>query len=139
MILKSKYNRAIVDEFLQTYIDARYYNYGTDDSVRFFYRKIYDALVRKAYKLMEKNKDQAQTIENTVIFFQYFFYFDYVRSNLELEEVIGLIAEKRITRLKIRMAETEEFIKEFSTFNGSEAFDKYYEYSKFPKFDDIEL
>ena len=50
--------------------------------------------------MIEKKKDDAQTIENTVIFFQYFFYFDYVRSNLELEEVIGLIAEKRITRLE---------------------------------------
>ena len=64
--------------------------------------------------MIEKDKNQAQIIENTVIFFQYFFYFDYVRSNLEIEEVISLIAEKRITRLKIRMAETEGFIKEFT-------------------------
>ena len=35
--------------------------------------------------------------------------------------------------------DSEEFINESSTFNGSEAFDKYYEYSKFPKFEDIEL
>lgn len=114
LILKSKYNRGIADELIQTYIDARYYNFGTDESIKFFYRRIYDALVSKAYKMIEKDKNQAQIIENTVIFFQYFFYFDYVRSNLEIEEVISLIAEKRITRLKIRMAETEGFIKEFT-------------------------
>ena len=98
LILKSKYNRAIADELIQTYIDVRYYNYGADNNIKFFYRRIYDALVNKAYKMIEKDKDKMQTIENTVIFFQYFFYFDYVRSNLEIEEVIGLIAEKRITR-----------------------------------------
>ena len=114
LILKSKYNRAIADELIQTYIDVRYYNYGADNNIKFFYRRIYDALVNKAYKMIEKDKDKMQTIENTVIFFQYFFYFDYVRSNLEIEEVIGLIAEKRITRLKIRMSETDSFVKEFT-------------------------
>ena len=33
----------------------------------------------------------------------------------------------------------EEFDDKLEIFDGSEAFDKYYEYSKFPKFEDIEL
>ena len=44
LILKSKYDKEISDELIQTYIDARYYNFGVDSSIKVFYRRIYSAL-----------------------------------------------------------------------------------------------
>ena len=114
LILKSKYNRTISDELIQTYIEARYYNYGVDEDIKFFYRRIYDALVRKANKLVSKQPDKKQIIENTVVFFQYFFYFDNVRTNMDVNDVIQLIAEKRITRVKTKLMENQEFIVELT-------------------------
>ena len=52
LVLKSRYDKNISDVLIQTYIDARYYNYGTNDKIKFFYRKIDDALKRKGEVLI---------------------------------------------------------------------------------------
>lgn len=114
IILKSKYDKDIAEGLIQGYIDARYYNYGVDNNIKFFYRRIYSALIEKSNKIFQKNKTKKMTIENTLILFQYLFYFDFVRENIEIEKVVELIAEKRLTRFKLRISENEGFIKEFT-------------------------
>lgn len=114
MILKSKYDRNVADELIQTYIDARYYNYGVDENIRFFYRKIFEALKVKAEKLIKQDKSKKEIVENTLMLFQYFFYFDNVRNNVEVEEIIKSIAEKRISQFHLRSAENDDFVNEFT-------------------------
>ena len=46
MMLRTKYDENIVQEFLKTYINSRYYNIN-EDSSRAFYLKITDALSKK--------------------------------------------------------------------------------------------
>ena len=114
IILKSKYDKEIAEELIQAYIDARYYNFDVDNSIKFFYRRIYNSLILKSNDIFQKNKTKKSTIENTLILFQYLFYFDYVRENIDTKKVIELIAEKRITRFNLRLSENDEFIKELS-------------------------
>ena len=113
IILKSKYNKDIAEELIQTYIDARYYNYGTDNNIKFFYRRIYNSLINKSEELYQKDKTKKEDIENTLILFQYLFYFDFVRDNIDINHVVELISEKRISRFNLRVNENDEFDKEF--------------------------
>ena len=109
MILKSKYDRTITDSLIETYIDARYYNSGVDESIKIFYRRVYDALKKKAQKMIEEKKDDREAIENCLYLFQYFFYFDFVRSNIPVEEVVDVISEKRVSKFNLRVSEDDNF------------------------------
>ena len=109
MILKSKYDSAITTELIQTYVDARYFNYNVDESINVFYRRIYDALKKRADVLIKKHPDKKEKIEDELFLFQYFFYFDFVRKTNDLEKVIHQIAEKRISMFNLRRSEDEYF------------------------------
>lgn len=113
LILKSKYDKNISEELIQSYIDARYYNYGVDNSIRIFYRRIYDAVKKKSGKLIKKTPRNTDLILDHLSLFQYYFYFDNVRYNMEIERVIDTIAEKRIKKFNIKSAETDNFKEEF--------------------------
>lgn len=114
LILKSKYDRYVAEELIQTYIDARYYNYNVDSKIRIFHRRIYEAIKIRSQELKNELPEKKETIEYIQELFQYFFYFDKVRKNVEVEEVIKLIAQKREKKYNLRNPETENFIKEFS-------------------------
>lgn len=114
MILKGRYNREIADEFIQSYIEARYYNFGIDSESRVFYRKIYDSIKAKGNELKTKFPDKVEIVNYTQELFQYFFYFDDVRNNVEVKDVIDAIADKRIAKYNLRKPDTENFVKEFT-------------------------
>lgn len=114
MILKSKYDREVADELIQAYIDSRYYNYEVNNTIRIFHRRIYEAIKVKAEILRAELPDKIDIIDYTQELFQYFFYFDYVRKNVEISKVIKLISEKREKKYNLRNPDTKNFIKEFS-------------------------
>ena len=114
MILKSKYDREVADELIQAYIDSRYYNYEVNNTIRIFHRRIYEAIKVKAETLRAELPDKIDIIDYTQEIFQYFFYFDYVRKNVEISKVIKLISEKREKKYNLRNPDTKNFIKEFS-------------------------
>ena len=79
MILRSKYDEKIVQEFLKTYINSRYYNI-IEESSRPFYLKITDELNKKQKILNEKDEDGKElVIEVTKQIFVYMLFFDNVR------------------------------------------------------------
>lgn len=113
IILKSKNDKEITDELVQTYIDARYYNCDTDETIKTFYKRIYDALKRKSDALIKKEPRKKELIDSTLAIFQYYFYFDFVRNTNDLDKIVDSIAEKRIFKLNIRAAvDDKEFNKE---------------------------
>ena len=62
IILRTKYDEEVVQEFLKTYINSRYYNIN-DDNARAFYLKITDALNRKQELLKTKvDKEKLETL-----------------------------------------------------------------------------
>lgn len=81
MILRTKYNEDITQDFLKTYVNSRYYNIN-EDSSRPFYLKITDALNKKRdilnvkYEDEEKLKDIIECIKQI---FVYMLFFDNVR------------------------------------------------------------
>lgn len=114
LVLKNKYDKKISDELIQTYIDARYYNYGLDNNIKFFYRRIYGALMKKGNELIKKSPRRKELIDNMVALFQYYFYFDNVRNNVGIDEIVASIAEKRIFKLNLKTAIKENFEENFS-------------------------
>lgn len=113
LILKTKYNKVFSDELVQAYIDARYYNYNMDNKIRVFYRRIYNAIIEKGKELIKKEPRKKESIENHISLFQYYFYFDNVRDNIELEEIVDKIAEKRIFKFNLKSALKDNFKEEF--------------------------
>ncbi|MBR3882286.1 MAG: hypothetical protein IKJ36_03355 [Clostridia bacterium] len=138
LILKSKYDRVITEELIQRYIDARYYNFEVDESIKVFYRRIFDSIKKRSLELIKEEPSKKEIIDYTTDLFQYFFYFDFVRNNMEADLVINKIADMRATRLNIKSAETADFIQGFAklieedTLEVQENIDKYYS-------DDFEL
>lgn len=112
IILKSRYDKDISDVLIQTYIEARYYNYGTNEKIKFFYRRIYDALKRKGESLIKKEPRKKELIDNTISIFQYYFYFDFVRNTDDLEKIVDSIVEKRIFKLNLKSAVDDKDFKE---------------------------
>lgn len=114
LILKSKYDKEISDELIQSYIEARYYNEGTDEKIRIFYRRIYDVVKKKSEKLIKKYPRNTDLILDHLSLIQYYFYFDNVRNNLPIENIIESIDEKRITKFNLRSAQNDNFKDEFT-------------------------
>ena len=79
IILRTKYDDEVVQEFLKTYINSRYYNINEDNS-RAFYLKITDALNRKQELLKTKvDKEKIDIVESVKQIFTYMLFFDNVR------------------------------------------------------------
>lgn len=112
-ILKSKYDKDVSDSLIQTYIDARYYNFGVDSKIKVFHKRIYTALKEKAIELIKEEPRKKEIIENTLSLFQYYFYFDYVRDCISLEEIVNSISEMRILKLGLRSAVKDNFKEDF--------------------------
>ncbi len=109
LILKSKYDKDITEELVETYLEARYLNSGADDKIKIFYRKIYDAVKREANEMIKAKKEDQDKIENCLFVFQYLFYFDFVRNNMSVDEVIDDITEKRVSKFNLKSAENDNF------------------------------
>ena len=114
IILRSKYDKSICDDFLKTYINARYYNLDVDENIKVFYRRIYDSLRKKADSMISKTPNDKEKIENFLYLFQYLFYFDFVRNNISIEEVIETISEKRVSRFNLKAISGDEFDTDFA-------------------------
>lgn len=99
IILRTKYDDEVVQEFLKTYINSRYYNVNADNS-RAFYLKITDSLTRKQEILKNKvDKEKLDIIDPLKQIFTYMLFFDNVRK-VENFKNIGSIREIIIQLLK---------------------------------------
>ncbi len=109
MILRSKYDEKIVQEFLRTYVNSRYYNIN-EESSRPFYLKITDELNKKQKILNEKDEEGKELIiEVTKQIFVYMLFFDNVRKvenfkNIKsIKEVINQLIDYCQKTLDIKM------------------------------------
>lgn len=103
LIFNQYYDENIVNEYLRTYINARYYNVvNTEKPARAFYLRILDELDYKEDTLMEKCEKEAESlsekqqrlkvISTVKEVFGYILFFDNVR-NIENFKTIGSIKE----------------------------------------------
>ena len=129
-IFKKKYNKEIAEQYIKTYINARYYNLTQNSSKRAFYLKIRDALKATMQKLHSENEKEKKRTENYIEFnekqkiindmcsvFDYIFFFDNVRivdkmaSIDSLKQIIDGLYKKREKEYLI--TERESSKKEF--------------------------
>lgn len=114
MILRQKYDFQTTTELIKVYIDGRYYNYFENPRSKIFYKNILDAVADKGEELKKKYPDKIEKIDFTVSLFPYFLYFDYVRNNISIQEIIEEIDKKRRTTFLIKNADKDNFILEFT-------------------------
>ena len=115
LVLRTRYNDDIVQEFLKTYINSRYYNIN-DDTSRAFYLKITDALNRKQELMEYKYGESADTklIDCIRQIFVYMLFFDNVRKvenfkNIEsIREIIVQMLNYVQNNLELKIPETLE-------------------------------
>ena len=116
------YDEEIVNEYLKTYINARYYNISnTEKPARAFYLRILDELEYKEEILMKRCEEEAETldekqerlnlIDKVKEVFSYILFFDIVR-NVEnfktidsIKEIIEKIMEIVNTAFGIKMSD----------------------------------
>ena len=103
IIFNTEYDEELINEYLRTYINARYYNIrNTDKPARAFYLRILDELEYKEDILMEKCEDESQNLDEKQArlnmihkvkeVFGYILFFDNVR-NVENFKTIDSIRE----------------------------------------------
>ena len=101
LIFRTQYDEQIVQEFLKTYINSRYYNINEDEnSSRPFYLKITDALTHKEEILKNRLEEEKHIlISNVKKAFVFVLFFDNVRKveNFKtidnIKEVVEQLAE----------------------------------------------
>lgn len=111
MIFQSQYNEEIVEEYLKTYINSRYYNINKEGKKnRPFYLKISDQLTQKekSLKTRFKTEEEILLLQHVKKAFYFMLFFDNVRKveNFKtinsIKEVISQIAEIRKNEFKIK-------------------------------------
>lgn len=118
LFFTEKYNEQVSNEYINTYIDARIYNFG-EKNQRFFYRRIYLSLMDKKNEMIQNNTDLDQNIlEEMLKMYQFIFYIDEVREIAALEKFVNLMFEKRqknfeITSNKIIESKILKLIKDY--------------------------
>lgn len=101
---REQFDKTISNEYIETYIEARYANYGGNENQRVFYRRIYSALKKSEEKLKyNQPEEKHKMITNMLETYQYIFYIDFVRPfRIELKEFINEMYEKRISKFEMR-------------------------------------
>ncbi len=101
---KEQYDKDITNEYIETYVEARYNNYGGNENQRVFYRRIYSALKKSEEKLIyNQYEENHKMIKDMLELYQYIFYIDFVRTiNKDLKDFVSDIYEKRITKFEMK-------------------------------------
>ena len=80
------YDKEIEKKYIETYIDARIYNFG-EEKQRFFYRRIYASLINTKKEIKkQKPRINEKILENMLKIYQFIFYLDGVRQIQDLKE-----------------------------------------------------
>ena len=74
---KEQYDKDITNEYIETYVEARYNNYGGNENQRVFYRRIYSALKKSEEKLIyNQYEENHKMIKDMLELYQYIFYIE---------------------------------------------------------------
>lgn len=95
LVLASKYNRKIAEEFYKTYIENRYSLIDEQLGKINLKNEIIKALDNLAKELIKQDKEAKNIVEQTRLYYNYVLYFDYVINSKNIEKIILQIAEKK--------------------------------------------
>lgn len=101
IFLGQAYNEKICEEYIDTYIDARIYNFG-DESQKFFYKKVLSSLSKKKGDLKKIDKElEEKNLEDHLQVYQFILYIDGVRPFTDLKEFVKSICESRKSKFEL--------------------------------------
>lgn len=148
-IFKKEYDQEIAEVYVDSYINARYYNLSYKENSRVFYLRIKEALLKVMEELLEKNEKEKERIGDYVNYrrrekiisdmytaFDYIFFFDKVRDieNMKkiktIDEVIDKLYQRRENEylIKERVSTKEEFTElvKYNMESNEEFLNKYF-------------
>lgn len=119
LIYSKYYNEEVVEEYLKTYINARYYNIiNSEKPARAFYLRIIDELEFKQAILIKRNEtetedreerqEKAKLINNVKETFEYILFFDNVRKVENFKKIDSL---KEIIQKMLKVVEKDFSLK----------------------------
>lgn len=130
-IFKKEYDQSVAEEYVECYVNARYYNLSYKENSRFFYLRIRETLSKKMEQLLKENKEEKKRTEdyvnakrkekiinNMFLAFDYIVFFDKVRDAEtmkrvgSIEEVVDRLYEdrKNVYLINERGSSKEEFV-----------------------------
>ena len=112
LILENKYERAIVKEFLESYMEIRYYDLNEGKKNKEIKNDILENLEIKKEKLVKEHPEKEITIFLTERFFRDLLYLDHVIPYKNIDRVISHIYEKRKKLLKKENEDFKDILKE---------------------------
>ena len=100
IFFQGEYDKEIEQRYIETYIDARIYNFG-EEKQRFFYRRIFASLINTKREIKKQNpRINEKILENMLKIYQFVFYIDGVRQMQDLKEFCKLICNKRVNKFE---------------------------------------
>jgi len=108
LMFGKKASRQIADEYLETYINARYYNLNPNRESNTFRTDILEAVNNAKDEMLLGNPREEEAIQNVFLFYRYIMYFDNVIKAKDLKKIVEEIYNWRVGLFK---AEDKDFIK----------------------------
>lgn len=100
MFFLEEYDKEIEQKYIETYIDARIYNYG-EERQRYFYRRIFASLINTKKEIKKQNpRIDEKMLENMLKIYQFIFYIDGVRQMPELKDFCKNMCYKRTKKFE---------------------------------------
>lgn len=100
LVLASKYNRKIAEEFYKTYVENRYSLIDEQLGKLNLKNEILKALDNLKKDLIKQDKETKDIVEQTRLYYNYVLYFDYVINSKSIEKIIIQIAEKKYQNIE---------------------------------------
>ena len=102
MFFGEEYNEEISNEYIDTYIESRIYNFGEGED-KFFYIRINSNLTIKKNELqMRIPKIEEKVLDDNLRIYQFVFYIDGVRPIADLPQFCKLVCDKRNTQFELK-------------------------------------
>lgn len=95
LVFESSYDKKYNDIYIEKYINARYYNFFSDEENNTIRKVILDELKKTQKYIISNNFRDKELIEQIYIFFCYFLYFDNVVYCKDLKNKVSQIAKLR--------------------------------------------
>ena len=107
LIFNDKYDPKVSDEYIERYINTRYYNYVENEEMTLKTRTML-ALKNTRARLLATYPEKSEIIEDMYLFYHYIMYIDNTLWCKSIDEIIDKMA---LTRIKLLLNDNTEFCK----------------------------
>lgn len=110
LIFEKQYLKRISDQFIDAYLNVRFYNFYHKDEKLTFRKNFLNAIKEAERKILAENLDDQKLIENMGLFYYYILYFDKISYRVDIEDTIEKLYK---LRSKVLKKDNEDFKKIF--------------------------